>query len=36
MPRLLSVSIAVPRPYPAIQNGTGLLMAEDEQVLPDK
>ena len=35
MPRLLSVLIAVPRPYPAILNGTGLLMPKDEQLLPD-
>ena len=31
----LSVLIAVPRPYPAILNGTGLLIHKDEQVLPD-
>src|SRR6266480_1059478 len=32
MPRF-SVLIAVPRPYPAILNGTELLMPKDEQVL---
>jgi len=33
MPLLLSVLIAVPRFYPAILNGTGLLMPKDEQIL---